>query len=193
VARLWPCYAVDRHMSETALTARTAFPLVELTMLLKLDIILPRDRALDRSALGRAQPTLLALDVPPLPLIPPEALILVRLERAAAIWRLPDGGWYDLEFLLKFRHALDHAYLDTQAAALGWTKGLATARAAAQTEPLALDVTLALERAMLAAAWEQRRPPHLCVEGARRDRMQGVAFERRRDHQRDPTADDLAL
>jgi hypothetical protein len=70
------------------------------------------DRALDCRALGRARPITTALDVPPLPLITPENLILFKLERAAAIWPRRGVDWYDLEYRLKFRKDLDHPYLD---------------------------------------------------------------------------------
>src|SRR2546421_161463 len=83
---------------------------------------------------GRARPTTIALDVLRLPLITPEDLILFKLERAAAIWPRRGVDWYDLQYLLKFRQDLDYTYLDAQSAALGWMRGLTTARAAAQTE-----------------------------------------------------------
>jgi hypothetical protein len=186
-------YAVDPCMVEQALAARTSFPMIELAMLLKVDIVLPHDRGLDRSALDRARPINIAHDLAPLPLITPEDLILFKLERAAAIWPRRGADWYDLQFLLKFRKDLDHAYLDVLATALGWTRGLATARAIAQTEPLAQDMTSAFERAMLDGAWLQQHPPLVYVEGVRRDRIQGAADERRRDRSRHPEADDLAL
>jgi hypothetical protein len=186
-------YALDESRIVEALQARASFPLVELSMLLKVDIVLPRDRALDRDALERARPTPITLDLPPIPLITPEDLILFKLERAAAIWPRRGDDWHDLQFLLKFRRDLDHGYLDTQTAALGWTKGLATARAKAATEPLALDLPLATEQKMLDLTWKQQRTPLANVEGARRDRIAGVAFERQRDRQRDRTSDDLSL
>jgi len=191
--QLLPRYAVDQGMVETALRERTSFPLIDLTMLLKVDILLPRDRALDRSALDRARPATIALDVPPLPLLTPEDQLLFKLERAAAIWPRRGVDWYDLQYLLKFRKDLDHAYLDAQSGALGWMRGLTTARAAAQTEPLALDMTLAFERQMLDGGWAQQHPPLVYVEGARRDRVMGVAYERQRDRERDPEADALTL
>jgi len=190
---LFPGYAVDQGMVETALTEHTSFPLIDLAMLLKVDIVLPRDRALDRSALDRARPTTIALDVSPLPLITPEDLILFKLERAAAIWPRRGVDWYDLEYLLKFRKDLDHTYLDAQSAALGWMRGLTTARAAAQTEPLALDMTLEFERQMLDGAWVQQHPSLVYVEGTRRDRIMGAAYEWQRDRERHPDADALGL
>jgi hypothetical protein len=191
--RLGSSYAVDTDMGAAALAARTAFPIVELGMLLKIDILVPRDRALDHAALERARPTRLAPDLPLLPLLTPEDLILFKLERAAVIWPHRDRDWYDLLWLLKFRRDLDQAYLDTQAATMGWTRGLITARAAAQHEPLAMDVALADEQMMLQAAWSHQQPASARVEGARLDRIQGVAFERRRDRERDPTVDELTL
>jgi hypothetical protein len=190
---LLPRYVVDQGMVERALSSRTSFPLLDLTMLLKVDIVLPHDRALDRSALDRARPTTIAHDVSPLPLITPEDLILFKLERAAAIWPWRGDDWYDLQYLLKFCKDLDHAYLDAQAAALGWMRGLTTARTVAQTEPLALDMTLEFDRRMLDGAWGQQHPPLVYVEGARRDRIMGVAYERQRDQERHSEADPLTL
>jgi len=192
-SQLLPRYAVDQSMVEMALRERTFFSLIDLTMLLKVDIVLPRDRALDRSALHRARPTTIALDLPPLPLITPEDLILFKLERAAAIWPRRSVDWYDLQYLLKFRKDLDHAYLDAQSVALGWMQGLTTARSKAQTEPLALDMTLEFEREMFDGAWGQQHPPLVYVEGARRDRIMGAAYERQRDRERHPEADALSL
>lgn len=191
--QLSPGYAVDQGMIEMALTARTSFPLIDLSRLLKIDMVLPRDRVLDRSALDRARATTIALDVPPLPLITPEDLILFKLERAAAIWPRHGVDWYDLEYLLKFRQDLDYAYLDAQSTALGWMRGLTTARAAAQTEALALDMTLEFERQMFDGAWVQQHPSRVYVEGVRRDRIMGAAYERQRDRERHPEADALSL
>ena len=186
-------YAVDPQRVEQALTKRTSFSLVELAMLLKVDIHLPRERALDRSALDRARPTSIAHDLAPLPFITAEDLLLFKLERAAAIWPRRGVDWYDIQFLLKFRKDLDHTYLDTLAVTLGWMRGLTLARSLAQTEPLAQDLTLAFERTMLDGAWAQQHPPLVYVEGVRRDRIQGAADERHRDRARHPEADGLAL
>jgi hypothetical protein len=76
-------YAVDPRMVARAFAKRTSFPLVELIMLLKVDIILPRERvldhsALDHSALERTRPTSIAHDLVPLPFITAEDLLLFK-------------------------------------------------------------------------------------------------------------------
>jgi hypothetical protein len=185
-------YAADPRVVQHAVAERTSFPLIELARLLKVDIVLPRERALDY-ALERAHSTVLAHDLAPVPLVTAEDLLLFKLERAAARWPRRGLDWYDVQFLLKFRKDLDHAYLDRMAGDLGWTRGLTTARSAAEAEPLASDITLAFERTMLDGAWAQQYPPFVHVEGVRRDRIQGVAGERQRDRTRHPLTDERTL
>ena len=73
--------------------------------------------------------------------------------------------------------------------------GLAEAASAAGTddEHDPEGATLAFERQMLDGGWAQQHPPLVYVEGARRDRVMGVAYERQRDRERDPKADALTL
>lgn len=120
VAYLNRDYHFDEQAIRRATQMHTAFSILHLDTLLKVDIIAPQSRLFEQQANRKIQWHILDPHYQPFPLSSPEDLILIKLEQHKEAGILPDDQWNDILGVLKVQATnLDLAYLEKWATNLG--------------------------------------------------------------------------
>jgi hypothetical protein len=106
-------YHIDEQAVCQAVQQRTAFSMIHLDTLLKVDVIIPRLRPFTEEVRSRVQWHILDHSYAPFPLVSPEDIVLVKLEHHGKAGMFPDDQWNDVLGVLKVQgSSLDLAYLD---------------------------------------------------------------------------------
>lgn len=122
VARLHSSYYVDEEAAREAVRNRGSFNLIHLSTMLKVDVFIPKGRAFDREAQGRAtaHPLEEQPDARAFPIASAEDTVLAKLEWYRAGKEVSEQQWRDVLGVLKVRgQELDFEYLGRWAEQLG--------------------------------------------------------------------------
>jgi hypothetical protein len=115
-------YYIDEDALRDALRHHISYNVIYLTSMIKVDLIPPKQRAFTQEAVRRAQPYPLEAGTHPFNIISAEDSILTKLEWYEMGGRTSARQWGDILGVLKKQGtALDLAYLDRWATALGVT------------------------------------------------------------------------
>ncbi|MBV9228047.1 MAG: hypothetical protein JOZ18_01950 [Chloroflexi bacterium] len=119
MAHLQKDYHIDEQAIYQAVQQRTAFSMIHLDTLLKVDVIISRSRPFTEEMRSRVQWNILDQSHAPFPLVSPEDIVLVKLEHHGKAERVPDDQWNDILGVLKVQgSSLDLAYLEKWASCL---------------------------------------------------------------------------
>jgi hypothetical protein len=124
VSALRGAYYVDAGMIADAIARKSCFNVIHLATMFKVDVFVLKDRAYDRTALGRIYPDSLAPEEPGAEvfLAAPEDVVLNKLEWFRLGNEISERQWHDAVGVLKVqKDRLDKRYLAHWAAELGVT------------------------------------------------------------------------
>jgi hypothetical protein len=112
-------YIFDPHDIVQAVQQHTAFSIMHLSRLIKIDVFLP-STAFDKTAVKRRQAYMLVEGREPFFIASPEDVVLLQLCQYHRQGNNPDDRWNDILGILKVQApTVDTAYLEQQANALG--------------------------------------------------------------------------
>lgn len=128
--RFGPDYYVSLPAVQEAVSRRSSFNLIHLDSGYKVDVFIRKDRPFDQSVMRRrVLKQLHDTPGPPIMVVSPEDIILLKLEWYRLGKEISDRQWNDVLGVLKTQAGrLDDAYLDHWAADLGISDLLARAR-----------------------------------------------------------------
>ena len=117
--RLERSYHIDEEAMHDAIQHHTSFNSIHLESMLKVDVLLPKDRPFDQQVRRRVQQHVLAENTRPFCLASPEDVILTQLERYRRAGGTADDQWNEILGVLKVQGtALDLTYLQQWATTL---------------------------------------------------------------------------
>ena len=112
VQHLQEAYTINAQALRDAITQRSAFSLLHLSSLIKVDVMLPRGTAFDSLVSQRAQQLSLIEGYQPIWITSPEDVVLMRLEWYRDCGATADDQWNDILGVLKVQApTLDLTYL----------------------------------------------------------------------------------
>ena len=110
-------YSFREDEVKTAIERKTSFVLMHIESFLKIVVSLPQPRVCVQGALERTHLLHLSDELPSIPVLSPEDMIILQLNQFKASGERADDIWYDLTGLLKVqRTGLDLSFLEKWAA-----------------------------------------------------------------------------
>jgi hypothetical protein len=130
VKRFGPEYYMSVPAIEQAIRDRSTFNIIHTSVGFKVDVFIQKDRAFDRSLLSRRQPSaLLDPPEPPIDVVAPEDILLLKLEWFRLGGETSDRQWLDILGVLRSQSGrLDEGYLELWAKELNVADLLEEAR-----------------------------------------------------------------
>jgi hypothetical protein len=120
IAALSDAYYLSEERLREAIARRSSSNVIHLDTMIKIDIFVAKDRAVDRRALERRERATIGGGYPALPIASAEDIVLAKLEWYRLGGEISTRQWEDVAGVLRTnRGTLDVAYLRTGAAELG--------------------------------------------------------------------------